>query len=230
MERLGTEIRILSLVEGKSTSATLKQLEAEEEKGESKRGPRLALLGSGTGSNVRALIDAVESGMLDAEVAVVLSDVDDSGVLQIAKEKNLPALHIDPGTQKRGRLTDAALKEIVDRLEAHRVDLVILAGFMRVIREPLLSSFPARILNVHPSLLPKFPGLNAARQALGAGETETGTTIHLVDSTIDGGKILVQATVPILEGDDEHSLQARVQEQEHRLYAKAIGEYWKTNQ
>ncbi len=223
MNRMGIEIQILSLVAGKSTSNTIKKMEGETEKSDK---PRLALLGSGTGSNIRALVEAVDDGVLDAEIGLILSDAADSGVLEIAREYDLKGIHIEPGSKKRGHLTDAALKEVVDRLKANRIDLVILAGFMRVVRDPLLSEYPDRILNIHPSLLPKFPGLNAAKQAIEAGEAESGCTIHLVNAEIDGGRILAQASVPVLDGDDPDSLQARIQVREHDLYAKVIGDYW----
>ncbi|MCL4103676.1 UNVERIFIED_CONTAM: hypothetical protein GTU68_059755 [Idotea baltica] len=227
MIRMGIEIQILSLVQGKSTSNTIKKMEAESPVSEK---PRLALLGSGTGSNIRALIESIDNGTLDAEVGLILSDVESSGVLEIAREKNLTGIHIEPGSEKRGHLTDAALKEIVDRLKANRIDLVILAGFMRVVRESLLSEFSGRILNIHPSLLPDFPGLNAAKQAVEAGVSETGCTVHLVDATIDGGGILAQATVPVEAGDDAGSLQMRIQKVEHQLYAATIEKHWKTLQ
>ena len=224
MLRMGIEIQILSLVQGKSTSNTIKKMEGDSPVSEK---PRLALLGSGTGSNVRALVKLIESGSLDAEAGLIMSDVAESGVLEIAREKGLTGIHIEPGSKKRGHLTDAALKEIVDRLKANRIDLVILAGFMRVVREPLLSEFSGRILNIHPSLLPSFPGLNAAKQAVEAGVSESGCTVHLVDASIDGGEVLAQAAVPVNTGDDADALQVRIQAEEHTLYAATIQNYWK---
>lgn len=218
LDRLGVEIRILSLVAGKSTSATLNQLsEADADKTK-----RIAILGSGAGSNCSAILDAVESGNLVAEVALVLSDDRDSGILEIARARNVPAIHIDPGTRKSGQLTDAAIKEITDRLVAAKVNLVVLAGFMRIVREPLLSQFPGKILNIHPSLLPKYPGLHACRRAIEAGEKESGCTIHLVDAGVDTGEILRQEKVPIEKHDTPENLQARIQESEHLAYPEVI--------
>ncbi len=225
LDAAGTEIRILSLVPGKSTSATLKKVQNDENGGTATRkGPRLAVLGSGRGSNFEAIADAIDAGTLEAEIALVISDVADARILQLAREREIPAIHIEPGSEKGGRLGDAALKEIVDRLEAASVDLVVLAGFMRIVRAPLLTAFSGRILNIHPSLLPKYPGLGAWRQALESGDSETGCTVHLVDAGVDTGKILGQARVPILPGDDAETLHARIQEEEHRLYPQVIGE------
>lgn len=218
LDRLGTEIRILSLVPGKSTSSTLSRLSG---KGNMKR---VAILGSGTGSNARAIIAAARKGKLCGEVAVVLSDVPGAGILGVAEEAGIPSIVIDPGTEKRGRLTDAALKEIGDRLVALDIDLVVLAGFMRIVREPLLSAFPGRILNIHPSLLPAYPGLNPVVKALEAGDDETGCTIHLVDSGVDTGKILRKSRVPILKFDTVETLTQRIHEAEHRAYPEVIAE------
>lgn len=216
LDRLGIEIRILSLVPGKSTSATLARLSGNDGT------KRVAILGSGKGSNARAILEAAQVGSLGGEVALILSDSADAGILDIAEEYDVPAIAVDPGTDRPGRLTDAALKEIVDRLRAARVDLVVLAGFMRIVREPLLTAFPGRILNIHPSLLPKYPGLHACRRAIAAGDTESGCTIHLVDSGVDTGEILRQERVPIIPNDTPELLQARIQEAEHRAYPEAI--------
>lgn len=220
LDRLGVEIRILSLVPGKSTSATLAQLS-----GETPAGPkRVAILGSGTGSNARAIIAAAKDGRLGGEVAVVVCDVPDAGILQVAEEQGVPGLVLDPGTEKRGRLTDAALKELLDRLRALRVDLVVCAGFMRVLREPLLSAYAGRILNLHPSLLPKHPGLDPVAKALASGDSESGCTVHLVDAGIDTGEILRQERVSILPSDTVESLTDRIHEAEHRIYPEVIAE------
>lgn len=220
LDRLGVEIRILALVPGKSTSATLAQLT-----GEAPAGPkRIAILGSGKGSNARAILAAAKDGRLGGEVSVVVSDVPDAGILQVAAEHGVPGLVFDPGTEKRGRLTDAALKELLDRLRALGVDLIVCAGFMRVLREPLLSAYAGRILNLHPSLLPKHPGLDPVAKALAAGERETGCTVHLVDAGIDTGEILRQERVSILPSDTVESLTQRIHEAEHRLYPEAIAE------
>lgn len=220
LDRLGVEIRILALVPGKSTSATLAALS-----GGSPAGPkRVAVLGSGNGSNARAILEAAKEGRLGGEVAVVVSDVAGSGILGVAEEHGVPTLLLDPGTEQRGRLTDAALKELTDRLRALRIDLVACAGFMRVLREPFLGAFAGRILNLHPSLLPRHPGLDPVGKALAAGDTVTGCTVHRVDSGIDTGEILRQETVSILPDDTVESLTGRIHGTEHRIYAEVIAE------
>ena len=220
LDRIGTEICILSLVAGKSTSATLAKLSGED----GTKGERIAILGSGKGSNARAIIAASKAGTLGGEVVVVLSDVADAGILAVAREQSIPAIVIDPGTEKSGRLTDAALKEMLDRLQAMGVTLVACAGFMRILREPLLGAFGGRILNLHPSLLPDYAGLQPVARALAAGESETGCTVHLVDAGVDTGKILKQSVVPILPDDTVETLTARIHGAEHRLYPEAIAE------
>lgn len=228
----GSEIQILSLVPGQSTSATLKRMGSDagalEDSTSTSRsgGPRLAVLGSGKGSNFVAIADAIDRGELEAEIGLVISDVAGAGLLSLARDRGIPAIHVEPGSQEGGRLSDAALKEIVDRLEAAAVDLVVLAGFMRIVRGALLESFAGRILNIHPSLLPKYPGLGAWRQALESGDGETGCTVHLVDAGVDTGPVLGQSRVPIEPGDDADSLHARIQEAEHQLYPRVIAETW----
>lgn len=220
LDRLGVEIRILALVPGKSTSATLAALS-----GGSPAGPkRVAVLGSGNGSNARAILEAAKEGRLGGEVAVVVSDVAGSGILGVAEEHGVPTLLLDPGTEQRGRLTDAALKELTDRLRALRIDLVACAGFMRVLREPFLGAFAGRILNLHPSLLPRHPGLDPVEKALASADTVTGCTVHRVDSGIDTGEILRQETVSILPDDTVESLAGRIHGAEHRIYAEVIAE------
>jgi len=220
LDRLGVEIRILSLVPGKSTSATLAKLAGDG----GEKAPRIAILGSGKGSNARALIEAARDGRLGGEIAVVMSDVPGSGILEVAESCGIPALVIDPGTEKRGQLTDAALKEMLDRLKSLGVDLIACAGFMRILRDPLLSAFPGRILNIHPSLLPQYPGRNAVARALEAREKETGCTVHLVDAGVDTGRTLKQERVAIREGETVENLTALIHEAEHRVYADAIAE------
>ena len=186
------------------------------------RGKRVALLGSGKGSNARAILEAAKAGRLGGEVVVVVSDVAGSGILKVAEEHGVPTLLLDPGTEKRGRLTDAALKELTDRLRALRIDLVACAGFLRILREPFLSAFAGRILNIHPSLLPEFPGLDPVARALAAGVTRSGCTVHLVDAGIDTGAILGQEPVPVESGDDAVILAERIHRAEHRLYPEVI--------
>jgi formyltetrahydrofolate-dependent phosphoribosylglycinamide formyltransferase len=222
LDQLGTEIRILSLVPGKSTSATLKQMAAGDVSSEGHRIPRIAILGSGEGSNARAIIAAARRGVLGGEVALILGDVAEAGIFRVAEEQGIASLVLNPGTDRPGQLTDAAIKEMVDRLRAAEIDLVVLAGFMRILREPLLGHFRGRILNIHPSLLPRYPGRDAINRALVAGERETGCTVHLVNAGIDTGEILHQEVVPILPGDTHEALSARVHEAEHRVYAEVI--------
>ncbi len=222
LQKVGAEIQILSLLPGRSTSGTLRHMAAAESQGRGEVKPRLGILGSGKGSNFEAILDKMDTGELDAEVAVVISDVEDAGILALARDRGIPALWIDPGSEKVGRLSDAAIKEITDRLRSAGVDLVALAGFMRIARGELLDEFSGRMLNIHPSLLPKFKGLAAWKQAFEAGEAETGCTVHLVTAGVDCGQVLGQARVPILGSDSAEDVHARIQEQEHELYPEVI--------
>ncbi len=173
---------------------------------------------------MQAILDAIAEGSLRARIALVLSDNPDALILQRAKANGIPAGVIDCSTH-RMKFPEELQEETARRLHEAGVDLVCLAGFMRLVKKPLLDAFPARILNVHPSLLPAFPGLEAWRQAIAAGADESGATVHLVDSGMDTGPILAQALVPILPGDTAESLHARIQEQEHRLYPETIAAY-----
>jgi len=222
LEDVGAAIEILSLVEGKSTSGILAKLESEEGGGSERL--RIAVLGSGRGTNFQAIAEAVARGKLDAEIRMVISDVEDAGILNLAALYGVPHLFIHPG-ERRTTLSEASQKEIVDRLKAERVHLVVLAGFMRIVKDPLLSAFEGRIINIHPSLLPQFPGLESWRQALEAGVNETGCTVHIVDSGIDTGPILAQERVPVLQYDSVEKLHARIQEAEHRLLPRVIAEF-----
>ena len=220
----GSEIRILPLVAGKSTTQMLshaEELEAEE----SDRPIRLGVLGSGRGTNLLGLLASIGSGTLNAEVRLVLSDVEQSGILELAESHGLNTAFVDPGAHP-WRLQESAQKEIVDRLRAAQVDLVALSGFMRILKDPILRAFPGRILNTHPSLLPKYPGRDAWKQALTAGEKETGCSVHLVDAGIDTGPILKQRAVPIVAGDTAQELHQRIQVAENRIYPQAIAELW----
>ena len=181
----------------------------------------LGVLGSGKGSNFGAIARAIETGQLDARVGVVISDVPDAGILQLAEKHGAPARHLPPGKFKT-RLEPEREAELAQILRAHGVELVVLAGYMRLLKEPLIGAFPRRIINIHPSLLPKFPGLEAWRQALDAGETETGCTVHYVDLGMDTGPVIAQERVPILPGDTAETVHARIQEAEHRLYPSVI--------
>jgi phosphoribosylglycinamide formyltransferase-1 len=190
------------------------------------RGMSLALgvLGSGKGSNFVAIADAIASGTLDAEIVVVLSDVPGAGILAEAGRRGIPAGTFDPGPF-RTRLEADAEQRLADRLRAAGVELVVLAGFMRMLKEPMLSAFPRRIINIHPSLLPKHRGLAAWKQALAAGDTVAGCTVHFVDGGMDTGAILGQAEVPVLPDDTPEALHARIQAAEHRLYPEIVGRF-----
>jgi phosphoribosylglycinamide formyltransferase-1 len=181
----------------------------------------LGILGSGRGSNCRAVLESIRSGALRAEARVVISDVLDAPILEIAREFNVPNAYLPPG-QFRTRLEPNTEAELVQLLRDAKVELVVLAGFMRVLKSPMLQAFPRRIINIHPSLLPKFPGLEAWKQALDAGETVTGCTVHYVDEKIDHGDIIARREVPILPNDSSESLHARIQVAEHELYPAVI--------
>jgi phosphoribosylglycinamide formyltransferase-1 len=184
---------------------------------------RLGVLGSGKGSNFRAIAEAIAAGSLDAEVRIVMSDVESAGVLGLARETGLRAEYVAPGKFKT-KLEPGAEERIVALLRETGVDLVVLAGWMRMIKAPLLQAFPRRIINIHPSLLPAFPGLEAWKQALAAAATETGCTVHYVDEGMDSGEIIAQRRVPVLPGDTPELLHARIQVEEHRLYPEVIRE------
>ncbi len=185
------------------------------------KGLGLGILGSGKGSNCRAILESIRAGTLSAEARVVISDVLDAPILEIACEFSVPNAYLPPG-QFRTRLEPNAEAELVQMLREAEVELVVLAGFMRVLKSPMLEAFPRRIINIHPSLLPKFPGLEAWKQALDAGETVTGCTVHYVDEKIDHGDIIAQREVPILPNDNSESLHARIQDAEHELYPAMI--------
>ena len=184
----------------------------------------IGILGSGKGSNCRAILERIRSGDLGAEARLVVSDVLDAPILDIAREFGVTNAYM-PAGRFRTRLEPAIEEQLVQMLRDAGVELVVLAGFMRVLHEPMLKAFPRRIINIHPSLLPKFPGLEAWKQALVAGETVTGCTVHYVDERIDHGQILVQRKVKILPNDTAESLHARIQVLEHDLYPVVIGEF-----
>ena len=184
----------------------------------------LGILGSGKGTNCRAILERIRSGVLPAEARVVISDVLDAPILDIAREFLIPNAYLPPG-RFRTRLEPEAETELVRMLRDAGAELVILAGFMRVLKSPMLEAFPRRILNIHPALLPKFPGLEAWKQALTAGEKVTGCTVHYVDEEIDHGDIIAQREVPILPNDTPETLHARIQIAEHELYPAAIAEF-----
>lgn len=181
----------------------------------------LGILGSGSGSNMQAILDAIDSGSLNARIGLVLSDQPDALILERARKRGIEAGVIDC-RGFRTRFPEEAQLETAQRLRAAGVDFVCLAGFLRLVKRPLLDAFPRRILNIHPSLLPAFPGLESWKQALEAGVAETGCTVHFVDEGMDTGPVILQEAVPVLPGDDAESLHARIQQAEHRLYPAAI--------
>jgi phosphoribosylglycinamide formyltransferase 1 len=184
----------------------------------------IGILGSGKGSNCRAIFDRIRSGDLAAEARLVVSDVLDAPILDIAREFGVANAYLPPG-RFRTRLDPATEEQLVKMLRDAGVELVVLAGFMRVLHEPMLKTFPRRIINIHPSLLPKFPGLEAWKQALVSGETVTGCTVHYVDERIDHGQVLAQEEVRILPNDTPESLHARIQVLERKLYPAVIAEF-----
>jgi phosphoribosylglycinamide formyltransferase-1 len=182
---------------------------------------RLGILGSGKGSNFAAVAEACKSGKIPAGVALVLSDVEDAGILAQARERNLPAQFIPPG-KFRTKLDEDAERAFVGALQEAKVDLIVLAGFMRVLKGEFLRAFEGRIVNIHPSLLPSFPGLAAWQQALDHGVKVTGCTVHFVDAGVDAGPIIGQQTVPVLDNDTPESLIQRIHGAEHDLYPKCV--------
>jgi len=182
---------------------------------------RIGVLGSGKGSNFRAIRDAITGGRIEAEVAVVVSDVVGAGILQLADETGIKSVTVVDQRYKT-RLAAEKEEELVAILREARVDLVVLAGYMRMVKAPLLEAFPRRIINIHPSLLPKFPGLEAWRQALEAGEKTAGCTVHYVDAGMDTGEIIAWAEVPVLPEDTAETLHARIQVEEHRIYPAVV--------
>ncbi len=184
----------------------------------------LGFLGSGKGSNCRAILEQIRDGQLCAEARLVISDVFDAGILDIAREFGVPNAYLPPG-DFRTRLSPAAELTLVRMLRDAAVELVVLAGFMRVLKSPMLEAFPHRILNLHPSLLPKFPGLEAWKQALAAGETVTGCTVHYVDAGVDSGEIIAQREVLVLPNDTPESLHERIQVAERTLYPAVIAQF-----
>ena len=182
---------------------------------------RLGILGSGSGSNMQAILDAITAGTLEAEIVLVLSDIPNAYILERATWAGLRTGLIDC----RGltsKFPEEAQQETAEALHQSGVELICLAGFMRLLRAPLLDTFGGRILNIHPSLLPSYPGLNAWAQALEAGARESGCTVHYVDAGMDTGQIVAQAAVPVLSDDTAESLHSRIQIEEHRIYPEAI--------
>ncbi len=184
---------------------------------------KLAVLVSGRGSNLQAIIDNIGKGTLSAELAVVISDQADAYALERAKKHNIPAVHVSArGFRGKRDEYDALL---VRELQKRNVELVCLAGFMRIITPTLIKAFPNRILNIHPALLPAFPGLHVQKAAIEHGAKFSGCTMHFVDEGMDTGPIIIQAVVPVLDSDTEDSLSERILKQEHKIYSRAIQLY-----
>ena len=182
---------------------------------------RIGVLGSGKGSNFVAIADACASSAIPAGIAVVLSDVETAGIFGHARERQIAAQFIAPG-KFRTKLDEEAERAYIDALRAAGVDLIVLAGFMRVLKGDFLRAFEGRIVNIHPSLLPSFPGLEAWKQALDAGVKVTGCTVHFVDAGVDSGPIIGQQTVPVMDDDTAESLHQRIHAAEHELYPKCV--------
>lgn len=182
---------------------------------------KLAVLGSGSGSNMQSIVDAIEAGTLDAEIVCVLSDVEDAYILERAKKHNLPGRYVSCAPFKT-KLDGNAQAEYIRILKEAGADTVVLAGFMRIVKPALLEAFPDRVLNIHPALLPAFPGLHSWKQALDYGCKVAGCTVHFVDAGTDSGPIIVQKCVPVEPGDTAETLHARIQVQEHIAYPEAL--------
>jgi phosphoribosylglycinamide formyltransferase-1 len=183
---------------------------------------RLAVLASGRGSNFRAVAErCATDDAFPVEISVLVTDNPDAGAIKTAEEFGIPWKCVDAGT-KRGRLQPGCEEKIVEILEEFKTDLVFLAGFMRIIKDPLLDRFPSRIMNIHPSLLPSFKGLHGQQQALDYGVKFAGCSIHFVDKSVDGGPIILQAVVPVENDDDCDALSQRILKEEHRIAPEAI--------
>ncbi len=187
---------------------------------------RVGVLASGRGSNLQAIIDAIEAGRLDARITVVLSNKRDAQALDRARRHNLTDVFLDPKPytgQPDGR--EAYDRAVLEVLRKYDVELVLLAGYMRIVTPVLISAYQNRIMNIHPSLLPAFPGLDVQKKAVDWGVKIAGCTVHFVTEGVDEGPIIIQAAVPILEGDTAETLSARILEQEHRIYPRAVQLY-----
>lgn len=185
---------------------------------------KIGVLGSGKGSNFRAILSEIEAGRLDAETMLVMADVEGAGILDLANAAGI-ATHVIREPKFRTKLSPEIEADVVRRLREADVELVVLAGYMRMVKPPLIEAFPRRVINIHPSLLPAFPGLEAWRQAVEAGVEKSGCTVHFVDMGMDTGEIIAQAEVPVLPGDTPESLHARIQVEEHRLYPAVVARF-----
>ncbi len=182
---------------------------------------KLAVLGSGAGSNMQSIVDAIEAGTLDAEIVCVLADVPDAKILERAARHNIPAQFLSCAPFKT-KLEGEAEENYIRVMKEAGADTVVLAGFMRIVKPGLLAAFPNRVLNIHPALLPAFPGLHSWKQALDYGCRVAGCTVHFVDAGTDSGPIIVQRCVPVEPGDTPETLHARIQVQEHLAYPEAL--------
>lgn len=182
---------------------------------------RLGILGSGSGSNMQSIVDAIASGELAAEIKIVLADVKDAYILDRARKHGIKCAYLDCAPWKT-KLEGAAEDKCIEILKSEDVDTVVLAGFMRIVKPKLLAAFPDRVLNIHPALLPAFPGVHSWTQALEYGCKVAGVTVHFVDAGTDSGPIVVQRAVPVLEDDTPASLHARIQVEEHIAYPAAL--------
>lgn len=179
---------------------------------------RLGILISGRGSNFAAIAEAIAAGRLDAEIALVISNRAEAPGIELARKRGLEAVELP----SQGLDREVYDRQMIAELRRHRVEVVCLAGYMRILSGHFIREFPGRILNIHPSLLPAFPGLDAQHQALTHGVKYSGCTVHFVDEGVDSGPIVKQAVVPVLDGDDAETLAARILKEEHRIYAEAI--------
>ena len=182
---------------------------------------KIGVLGSGSGSNMQSIVDEIEAGRLDAEVRVVLADVPDAKILDRAKRHGIPCQYLDCAPWKT-KLEGQAEDRCIEILKDAGVDTVVLAGFMRIVKPGLLAAFPNRVLNIHPALLPAFPGVHSWKQALDYGCKVAGVTVHFVDGGTDTGPIIVQKCVPVLEDDTPETLHARIQVEEHKAFPEAL--------
>ncbi len=188
---------------------------------ESTKPLRIAVLGSGSGSNCQSIIDAIAAGTLDAEIVCVISDVEEATILDRAEHHDIPARYLS-GAPFKTKIDGDAQRTYIATLRYYKAEVIVLAGFMRIIKPELLAAFDGKVINIHPSLLPAFPGLHAWKQALAYGTKVAGCTVHFVDEGTDTGPIIVQKSVPVLEDDTAASLHARIQAQEHIAYPEAL--------
>ena len=182
---------------------------------------KIGILGSGKGSNCQSIIDAIANGTLNAQIVCIISDVEDAFILERARKHGIQAEFIS-GAPFKTKIDGEAEKAYIKALRNYGVEIVVLAGFMRIIKKGLLEAFPHKILNIHPALLPAFPGTESWKQALDYGTKVAGCTVHFVDEGTDTGPIIVQKTVPVIDSDTPESLHARIQKEEHKAYTEAL--------